>query len=113
MNPSLLVYNLGCAAAAVGGWHWLSTARIYARGRGRSPGLVPWALRYPWPNLDLWVQVIRVVESLPCVADDFHFTRSAHGSFADLLREMAQHSDFEVGATVGGQSTSAQLAHKL
>ncbi|GAB4814631.1 hypothetical protein N2152v2_001677 [Parachlorella kessleri] len=47
-------------------------------------------------------KVIRVVESLPCVADDFHFTRSAHGSFADLLREMAQHSDFEVRSKAWG-----------
>ena len=47
-----------------------------------------------------------MVESLPCVADDFHFTRSAHGSFADLLREMAQHSDFEVSARVGEESTT-------
>ena len=43
------------------------------------------------------VQVLRVVDSLPLTADDLHHTRSAHGSFADLLRELAQSTDFEVG----------------
>lgn len=38
-----------------------------------------------------------MVESLPLTADDMHHTRSAHGSFADLLRELAQSTDFEVG----------------
>jgi hypothetical protein len=42
------------------------------------------------------LQVLRVVESLPLGSDDVHFTRSAHGSFADLLRELAQSADFEV-----------------
>lgn len=43
-----------------------------------------------------------MVESLPFAADDMHHTRSAHGSFADLLRELAQHSDYEVRPRVGG-----------
>ncbi|KAL4422425.1 hypothetical protein ABPG75_008622 [Micractinium tetrahymenae] len=41
-------------------------------------------------------KVLRVVESLPLTSDDMHHTRSAHGSFADLLRELAQSTDFEI-----------------
>lgn len=42
------------------------------------------------------LQMLRVVESLPLTSDDMHHTRSAHGSFADLLRDLAQSTDFEV-----------------
>lgn len=41
-------------------------------------------------------KVLRVVEALPVQADDVHHTRSAHGSFADLLRTLTNHSDYEV-----------------
>jgi SET domain/AWS domain len=41
-------------------------------------------------------KVLRVVEALPVQADDVHHTRSAHGSFADLLRTLTTHSDYEV-----------------
>lgn len=44
----------------------------------------------------LETQMLRVVESLPLTSDDMHHTRSAHGSFADLLRDLAQSTDFEV-----------------
>ena len=37
-----------------------------------------------------------MVEALPFEPDHMHTTRSAHGSFADLLRELAQHHDYEV-----------------
>ena len=37
------------------------------------------------------------MDGLPFCADDFHHTRSAHGSFADLLRVLTQSTDFEVG----------------
>lgn len=43
-----------------------------------------------------------MVESLPLTSDDMHHTRSAHGSFADLLRELAQSTDFEVGGDNAG-----------
>ena len=43
-------------------------------------------------------QVFRAVESLPFSADDMHHTRSAHGSFADLLRALTTHTDYEVRA---------------
>lgn len=45
--------------------------------------------------------MLRVVESLPLTSDDMHHTRSAHGSFADLLRDLAQSTDFEAR---GGQA---------
>lgn len=37
-----------------------------------------------------------MVEALPFDAELMHTTRSAHGSFADLLRELSQHHDYEV-----------------
>eukprot|EP00887_Chlorella_sp_A99_P003835 scaffold11.g3835.t1 len=43
--------------------------------------------------------LLRQVEALPFTADDFHHTRSAHGSFADLLRVLTQSTDFEVRTT--------------
>jgi hypothetical protein len=55
------------------------------------------------------VQVLRVVDSLPLTADDLHHTRSAHGSFADLLRELAQSTDFEVGWVAGSHADGARL----
>ena len=59
------------------------------------------------PPTYLHPQVLRVVEALPLTPDDMHHTRSAHGSFADLLREMAQSTDFEVRPA----ACAALLAH--
>lgn len=41
-------------------------------------------------------KVCKVVESLPLTADDLHATRSAHGSFADVLRILTTNGDFDV-----------------
>ena len=41
-------------------------------------------------------KILRVVEALPISADNVYDTRSAHGSFADLLRCLTQHADYEV-----------------
>jgi hypothetical protein len=41
-------------------------------------------------------KVLRTVEFLPFSADDLYLTRSAHGSFADILKGMSQHSEAEV-----------------
>ena len=41
-------------------------------------------------------KALRTVEVLPCSADDFRLARSAHGSFADFLKLLTSHSDYEV-----------------
>ncbi|MEW5316180.1 MAG: hypothetical protein WDW38_007566 [Sanguina aurantia] len=41
-------------------------------------------------------KVCRVMEALPLTADDLHATRSAHGSFADVLRSLSTNADFDV-----------------
>lgn len=40
-------------------------------------------------------KMLRAVEGLPLTADDVHLTRSAHGSFGDILALLALHSDPE------------------
>ncbi|KAK9817923.1 hypothetical protein WJX72_004317 [[Myrmecia] bisecta] len=41
-------------------------------------------------------KMLRVVECLPFTADDLHQTSSAHGSFADVLKQLSMHADAEV-----------------
>lgn len=41
-------------------------------------------------------KMLRAVEQLPLTADDVHLTRSAHGTFGDILGLLAQHLDVEV-----------------
>ena len=40
--------------------------------------------------------MLKTVELLPLSADDLHLTRSAHGTFADVLQRLTQHSEHEV-----------------
>lgn len=47
-------------------------------------------------------KMLRAVEGLPLTADDVHLTRSAHGSFGDILGLLALHSDPEVRAKSQG-----------
>jgi hypothetical protein len=41
-------------------------------------------------------KVLKVVDSLPLGPHDVYVTRSAHGCFADVLRGLTQHKDYEV-----------------
>lgn len=41
-------------------------------------------------------KMLRAVEALPLSADDVHLTRSAHGTFGDILQLLSYHSDLEV-----------------
>lgn len=41
-------------------------------------------------------KMLRAVEALPLSADDVHLTRSAHGTFGDILQLLSYHSDPEV-----------------
>ena len=41
-------------------------------------------------------KMLRAVEALPLSADDIHLTRSAHGTFGDILQLLSYHSDLEV-----------------
>ena len=41
-------------------------------------------------------KMLRAVEALPLTADDVHLTRSAHGTFGDILQLLCCHSDLEV-----------------
>lgn len=45
-------------------------------------------------------KMLRAVEQLPLTADDVHLTRSAHGTFGDILGLLAQHSDVEVCSSI-------------
>ena len=41
-------------------------------------------------------KMLKTVEVLPISADDLHLTRSAQGTFADILQQLTQHSEPEV-----------------
>jgi hypothetical protein len=51
--------------------------------------------RMPLPQVVLR-KMLRAVEALPLSADDVHLTRSAHGTFGDILQLLSYHSDLEV-----------------
>lgn len=56
-------------------------------------GRVPFTAEYS----SVLVKVIRVLEHLPLTPDDLYTVRSAHGTFADLIRRMASSAtDWEV-----------------
>ena len=40
--------------------------------------------------------MLKAVEQLPLCADDLHLTRSAHGTFADMLQQLTCHPEAEV-----------------
>lgn len=44
-------------------------------------------------------KMLKTVEVLPISADDLHLTRSAHGTFADVLQRLTQHAEPEVRPT--------------
>ncbi len=46
--------------------------------------------------------MLRGVEGLPLTADDVHLTRSAHGTFGDILQLLTFHTDPEVRLGVLG-----------
>lgn len=48
-------------------------------------------------------KMLRAVEALPLSADDVHLTRSAHGTFGDILQLLSYHSDLEVRPPVHRQ----------
>ena len=48
-------------------------------------------------------KMLRAVEALPLSADDVHLTRSAHGTFGDILQLLSYHSDLEVPPPVHHQ----------
>eukprot|EP00198_Chlamydomonas_reinhardtii_P005407 XP_001694743.1 histone methyltransferase [Chlamydomonas reinhardtii] len=41
-------------------------------------------------------KVLRVVEALPLEANDVYSVRSAHGNFADMLRQLSTNADYDV-----------------
>jgi hypothetical protein len=41
-------------------------------------------------------KMLKAVEQLPICADDLHLTRSAHGTFADMLQQLTCHPEAEV-----------------
>ena len=41
-------------------------------------------------------KMLKAVEQLPICADDLHLTRSAHGTFADMLQQLTCHPESEV-----------------
>ena len=41
-------------------------------------------------------KMLKAVEQLPICADDLHLTRSAHGTFADMLQHLTCHPETEV-----------------
>ena len=41
-------------------------------------------------------KMLKAVELLPISADDLHLTRSAHGTFADMLQQLTSHPEAEV-----------------
>ena len=44
-------------------------------------------------------KMLKAVEQLPICADDLHLTRSAHGTFADMLQQLTCHPEAEVSRT--------------
>ena len=45
-------------------------------------------------------KTLKAVEQLPICADDLHLTRSAHGTFADMLQHLTCHPEPEVSISV-------------
>jgi len=70
--------------------------------------------RFEFANLlQVLKKTLKAVEQLPICADDLHLTRSAHGTFADMLQHLTCHPEPEVSTQTRGPGREVAAVHGL